>query len=194
MHRVSLRGRDAHPPLWRGGRGSHELRSDGAAHRDYYWVVFTSRRSYGNTLAPGGAIAGGDDPWGYTTAGGAEIPSVRKKLWIAAIDLRGAPGSDRSHPAFYLSGQELLSGNMRGFAALDPCRADGATCESAADCCGGFCRQTGVDDEGAPILMCVPPPEGCSEELETCTVSADCCGAPSGSTCINNHCAQPGVD
>jgi hypothetical protein len=160
----------------------------------YYWVVFTSRRCYGNTLAPGGAIAGGDDPWGYTTAGGGEIPSVRKKLWIAAIDLSGAPGSDRSHPAFYLSGQELLSGNMRGFAALDPCRADGASCESAADCCGGFCRQTGVDEDGAPILMCVPPPAGCSEELETCSVSADCCGAPSGTTCINNRCAQPGVD
>lgn len=159
----------------------------------YYWVVFTSRRCYGNTIAPGGSIAGGEDRWGYTNAGGGEVPSFRKKLWIAAIDLTGAPGSDRSHPAFFLSGQELESGNMRGFAALDPCRADGSSCESAADCCGGFCRDTAPDGE-PPMLTCVPPPGGCSEELETCTTDADCCGAATGTTCINEHCAQPTVD
>lgn len=156
----------------------------------YYWVVFTSRRAYGNTIAPGGTVTGGEDRWGYHTSSGGEIPSVRKKLWIAAIDLSGAPGADRSHPAFYLSGQELLAGNMRGFAALDPCRADGASCESAAECCGGFCRQTGTDEGGAPVLSCVPPPGGCSEELEACTTTADCCGAATGVQCINEHCAQ----
>jgi hypothetical protein len=157
----------------------------------YYWVVFTSRRCYGNTIAPGGTIARGSDRWGYNS-GSAEIPSVRKKLWIAAIDITGAPGTDRSHPAFYLSGQELESGNMRGFAALDPCRADGSSCESAADCCGGFCRETGTSPEGAPILECVPPPGGCSEELEACTTTADCCGATTGTECINLHCARTG--
>lgn len=159
----------------------------------YYWVVFTSRRCYGNTIAPGGTLAGGDDRWGHTNPDGGEVPSMRKKLWIAAIDLSGAPGSDRSHPPFYLSGQELASGNMRGFAALDPCRADGASCESAADCCGGFCRD--VAEEGMPpSYACVPPPGGCSEELETCATDADCCGAATGTTCINFRCAQPSVD
>ncbi len=156
----------------------------------YYWVVFTSRRAYGNTIAPGGTVAGGDDRWGTTDAAGAEHPSVRKKLWVAAIDLSGAPGSDRSHPAFYLSGQELESGNMRGFAALDPCRAGGASCESAADCCGGFCRQTDTAPDGTPVLSCVPPPGGCSHELETCTTAADCCDVTLGATCINSHCAR----
>ena len=156
----------------------------------YYWVVFTSRRAYGNTIAPGGTVAGGEDRWGYTSAAGGEVPSVRKKLWIAAIDLSGELGADRSHPAFYLDGQELLSGNMRGFAALDPCRADGSTCESAADCCGGFCRPVEGED-GTPVLTCVPPPTGCSEELEACEVDADCCGATSGYRCINDRCAQP---
>lgn len=156
----------------------------------YYWVVFTSRRAYGNTIAPGGTVVGGSDRWGTTDSAGAEHPSVRKKLWIAAIDISGTPGSDRSHPAFYLSGQEIDSGNMRGFAALDPCRADGASCESAAECCGGFCRQTDTAADGSPVLSCVPPPGGCSHDLETCTTAADCCDVTRGYQCINNHCAQ----
>lgn len=155
----------------------------------YYWVVFTSRRAYGNTLAPGGSVAGSEDRWGYNNGSG-EIPSVRKKLWVAAIDLSGEPGSDRSHPAFYLEGQELAAGNMRGFVALDPCRAEGEGCDSAAECCGGFCRDVS-DGSGAPVLQCVPRPDGCSEELEACTTDADCCGALDGYQCINEHCSQP---
>jgi hypothetical protein len=157
----------------------------------YYWVVFTSRRAYGNTIAPGGTVAGGSDRWGHRLADGTEVPSVRKKLWIAAIDMSGAPGSDRSHPAFYLSGQELESGNMRGFAALDPCRPDGSACSSAAECCGGFCRETSTMPDGTPVLECVPRPMGCSGDLEACTTTAECCGATMGARCINNHCAQP---
>ncbi len=118
----------------------------------YYWVVFTSRRCYGNTLAPGGTVAGGDDRWGYQASDGGEHPSVRKKLWIAAIDITGGPGTDRSHPPFYLPGQELESGNMRGFAALDPCKPDGDSCASAAECCGGFCRATEPEGGGEPEL------------------------------------------
>ena len=50
----------------------------------YYWVVFTSRRAYGNTVAPGRAATSmqydvpSQDPWG-SNAG----PSPRKKLWVA---------------------------------------------------------------------------------------------------------------
>lgn len=104
--------------------------------------------------------------------------------------MTGAPGVDRSHPPFYLPGQELQAGNMRGFAALDPCKADGEGCESAAECCGGYCRQTG-SDEGAPVFQCVPPPGGCAQEDERCTTTADCCDAPSGYQCINGQCARP---
>jgi hypothetical protein len=150
----------------------------------YYWVVFTSRRAYGNAIAPGGSDS--TDKFLQN--------SSRKKLWVAAIDLTGTPGADRSHPAFYLPGQEIASGNMRGFAAFDPCKPDGDTCESGADCCGGFCRQTGTDGEGNPVLACVPPPAGCSNEDETCTTTADCCGAAQGYVCINGRCAQPGVN
>ena len=68
----------------------------------YYWVVFTTRRNYGNTI--------NGDP--YVGAGGA--PSPRKKLWVAAVDISAAgtvsAASDLTHPAFYLDGQELRGG------------------------------------------------------------------------------------
>ena len=40
---------------------------------------------------------------------------------------RQAPGTDASHPAFYLPAQELLAGNARGFWVLDPCQTDGTS-------------------------------------------------------------------
>ena len=156
----------------------------------YYWVVFTSRRAYGNTIAPGGTVAGGDNKWGGVVNGG-EVPSPRKKIWIAALDLDHAGSGDPSHPAFYLPGQELEAGNMRAFAALEPCKAQGQSCESGAECCDGFCRQTSVNDAVVPVLECVPPPAGCSNEDEACTTAADCCDFSSGFLCINGRCAMP---
>jgi hypothetical protein len=159
----------------------------------YYWVVFTSRRGYGNTIAPGRTATTqpydvpAQDPWG-SNAG----PSPRKKLWVAAIDLNHADASnlDPSHPAFYLSGQELESANMRGFAALAPCMMTGATCETGSDCCGGFCRQTGNDSSGNPILQCVPPLVNmCSNVDEPCKTSSDCCDPTN--LCIGGRCATP---
>lgn len=157
----------------------------------YYWVVFTSRRAYGNMLAPGGTVAEGDNKWGRYE-NGAEYPSPRKKLWVAAIDVSWRGELDPSHPAFYLAGQELEAGNMRAFAALEPCKADGEGCESAAECCNGFCRTTGeTSDAGAPVTKCVPPPTGCSEADEACTTAADCCDVAAGYLCINGRCTQP---
>jgi hypothetical protein len=147
----------------------------------YYWVVFTSRRKYGNIIV--------DDP---------QDAQDRKKLWVAAIDINVANGEnppktmayDASHPAFYLPGQELPAGNMRGFWALDPCKQVGNSCETGDECCSGYCRQsTGPD--GGIIFACVTPPSGCSNEFEKCTTTADCCGASSGQICINSHCATP---
>jgi hypothetical protein len=155
--------------------------------------VFTSRRSYGNTWAPGRAMTTQpfddptQDPWG-SNAG----PSPRKKLWVAAIDLNHADPTnlDPSHAAFYLPGQEDDSANMRAFAALAPCQPDMATCESGSDCCGGFCRQTGNDASGAPILQCVPPPANtCSNIDEPCMTSLDCCDQTN--LCIDGRCAEP---
>ncbi|HEY1956872.1 MAG TPA: hypothetical protein VGH28_14730 [Polyangiaceae bacterium] len=130
----------------------------------YFWVVFTSHRSYGNTLP---SQDNGDQ---------------NGKLWVAALDISAAAGTDGSHPAFFLDGQEHESDNLRGFWVLDPCKADGQTCGSGDECCGGYCR----GDDGGP-LVCVPPPGGCSQVYEKCTTSADCCETTN--QCINGKCA-----
>jgi hypothetical protein len=158
----------------------------------YYWVIFTSRRAYGHTLAPGGSVAGSDDEWGKLV-GKDEVPSVRKKLWIAAIDIDYSGKIDPSHPAFYLPGQELNAGNMRAYTSLEPCHKNGDSCQSGADCCGGFCRWQDTGDASDPVATCVPPPVGCSNVDESCLTNADCCGAQQGETCINKRCASPNV-
>jgi hypothetical protein len=145
----------------------------------YFWVVFTTRREYGNTLNDA-------DPYNLNAQ-----PGARKKLWVAAVDIENAEhpytkAVDLTHPAFYLDGQELASGNMRGFWALDPCKAMGTDCTTGDECCSGFCRQSTAAD-GATSFTCVPP-QGCANEGEKCTVASDCCGAQSGTLCIAGYC------
>ncbi len=158
----------------------------------YYWVVFTTRRNYGNTI--------NGDP--YAGAGGA--PSPRKKLWVSAVNISISAGeamaptmaTDITHPAFYLDGQELTPGNMRAFWALDPCEQNGTSCQAGDQCCSGFCRQTtaadaGASDAGAIVYTCIAPPMGCSQANEKCMTASDCCGAAQNYQCINGFCAQP---
>lgn len=139
----------------------------------YAWVIFTSRRLYGN-------VATINPYWSDPRYHDISQTPTPKKLWVAAIDLNAAPGADPSHPAFYLPAQELLAGNSRGYWALEPCLADGLGCESGDQCCGGFCRGEG---EGAP-LECRSSGGGCSQEFERCEADADCCGG----TCTNRRC------
>ena len=139
----------------------------------YAWIVFTTRRMYGN-LAQG-------DP--YDSSHGA-VP-IPKKLWVAAIDLKWTPGKDPSHPAFYLPGQELAAGNMRGYWVVDACQKDGNSCETGDECCSGYCRP---DESGK--LVCGGKPEGCAMEYEKCTQASDCCPVPGSDVdCINGFCA-----
>ncbi|HEY1585739.1 MAG TPA: hypothetical protein VGH63_08620, partial [Polyangia bacterium] len=147
----------------------------------YAWVVFTSRRMYGNvaTIAPNLS-----DPREYHWLDPTQY--TPKKLWVAAIDLNAPAGSDPSHPAFYLPAQELFAGNSRGFWTVDPCHPDGTGCETGDECCGGYCRPGG--DGGA--LICTNQQPMCSQEFEKCTTTADCCGAAAGITCINGFCSK----
>jgi len=146
----------------------------------YYWVVFTSRRPYGNMIEESGE--GPDAPTD-------QRPSP-KKLWVAAISIGSALGPDPSHPAFYLEGQDLVSGNMRGFWALEPCKQIDQSCESGSECCEGFCRA--VEQDGGTAYVCVPPPTNeCVEEYEKCVTTEDCCDADDGYECINGYCARP---
>jgi hypothetical protein len=139
----------------------------------YYWVVFTSRRIYGNLLD--GA------PWGADGQGG----GPQKKLWVAAIDINAPAGTEPSHPAFYLPGQELGAGNSRGFWVVDPCKSNGNSCETGDECCNGFCRKD--PDGGALVCQDKPPGTKCVQEFEKCTVDGDCCDAKQ--KCIAGKCA-----
>ncbi len=134
----------------------------------YAWIVFTSRRLYGNTATL--------NPWDSNTqgTGGWKTQPMTKKLWVAAIDLNAPPGTDPSHPGFYLPAQELMAGNMRGFWVLDPCEQNGTSCESGDECCSGHCDTGG--DGGAQTCG---NPTTCGGEGDTCSNDADagvpCC-------------------
>jgi hypothetical protein len=144
----------------------------------YAWVVFTSRRLYGN-IATSDPFA--SDPRSYDYL----HQVTTKKLWVAAIDLNAAPGTDPSHPPFYLPAQELQAGNARGFWVLEPCRENGASCELGDQCCGGFCQPA---SPGGP-LVCGNMTPTCSRIGDRCTVASDCCDV--GAQCINSVCSLP---
>jgi hypothetical protein len=149
----------------------------------YAWLVFTSRRLYGNVATI--------DPWSSDPRSVDLLSQVTtKKLWVAPIDLGAPAGSDPSHPAFYLPAQEILAGNSRGFWSLDVCHDDGIDCQTGDECCGGYCR----DDGSGPV--CTSQPPTCSLEYERCTTDSDCCDVDKGIVCINGFCvtAVPPID
>jgi hypothetical protein len=106
-----------------------------------------------------------------------------KKLWMAAIDLNAKPGTDPSHPAFYLPAQELLAGNARGNWVLDPCKGDGQACTSGDECCGGYCEAAGPDGG----LVCARQITSCAQIGDKCGVASDCCDKTA--SCIDSICS-----
>jgi hypothetical protein len=144
----------------------------------YAWVVFTSRRLYGNVATINPFYS--DPRYHDLTA-----TPTPKKLWVAAIDLNAPAGSDPSHPAFYLPAQELLAGNSRGYWVVDPCKSDGNSCETGDECCGGFCRPGAGGN-----LVCTATVPACAQEFEKCTTNTDCCNS-AAIQCINGRCAVP---
>jgi hypothetical protein len=142
----------------------------------FFWAFFTARRTIGNlqTLSV-------EDP-------------KSKKLWVTAISMGAPPGTDPSHPAFVLPGQELGTGNMRAFAALEPCKEDGEQCTAGTDCCRGYCGDI-KSDTGIGICGAQPPNE-CAKEFDKCTQDSDCCPPAPGTralVCIGGFCAQGGI-
>jgi len=164
----------------------------------YQWLVFTSRRRFGNVATM--------NPWWsdprFKPIGG-QFGATPKKIWVAAIDPNAASGSDPSHPAFYLPGQEWLSGNSKAYWVLDACKAANASrttaneCESDLDCCGA--PTTSVCSLQEPIANpvkrhCIPKVSvGCIADnaATACTSHAECCGFSSGSRCANGTCRLP---
>jgi hypothetical protein len=148
----------------------------------YAWVVFTSRRLYGNVATAGEFDSNpqsGFDPRAAITT---------KKLWVSAIALNAPAGKDASFPAFYLPAQELHAGNSRGFWVLNPCEPDGQSCTSGDQCCGGYCEP---GDAGALICLHNPPGSSCSKTQEHCNASSDCCDPTE--QCIDGFCAMAPV-
>ena len=121
----------------------------------YFWIFFDSLRHYGNQ-------------------------GLQRQLWGAAIDFSpsGTYTTDASHPAFYVTGQEIGTGNHRAFTALDPCKADGSDCTSGVDCCTGLCTNG----------KCGGPPR-CSNVDEACGPGHSCCD--STVSCIAGYCTIP---
>jgi hypothetical protein len=126
----------------------------------YFWVAFFSRRPYGNTF---------DGP--------------NRQLWLSAVDSAPQAGKDPSHPAFYVTGQDMDSTNERPQFTVNPCKPLGQTCENGYDCCDGYCR-AGTDGK----LVCQQKGNDCANDGDKCTVDGDCCN---GSRCIGGFCAVP---
>ncbi|NUP12806.1 MAG: hypothetical protein HOW73_42755 [Polyangiaceae bacterium] len=131
----------------------------------YFWLVFESERTYGNTLTD------------------ANPATRRKQLWVTAVDANPQDGIDPSHPSFWLPGQELGNQNMRGAWSLDPCKPLGADCQAGFECCDGFC----VYDQDQMKYVCGES-EGCSPDGSACEDASDCCDA--GAVCINGFCSD----
>jgi hypothetical protein len=136
----------------------------------YFWVFWTAVRDYGHKVA-------GRDPNALPNA---VLDAEKKRIWAAAIKPRIQPGgevvaepgplTDPSYPGFYLLGQSE-SGNVRAFAALNPCLPEGSECQSGLDCCCGFCTVV----EGEAVGECCREIPMCSKTNEKCETDADCC-------------------
>jgi hypothetical protein len=136
----------------------------------YFWVMFTSLRTYGNRLTVTDDL---DAPHCESTS----FSDCRhQQVWVAAVDVNG--NVDPSHPAFWLPGQDTNAQNFDAQWSLDACKANGATCEAGFECCGGTCRSdNGVKTCGMRSM--------CGQNGDTCMVDTDCCN---GVKCIGGVC------
>jgi hypothetical protein len=153
----------------------------------YYWLFWSSMRDWGfrDTNPSPGQVASN------FFGGTAVLTATRKRIWVSAIRPPKAQEGfiedvvDFSSKPFYLEGQSN-SGNIRAFAALNPCRPEGQECRSGIDCCTGFCD---IKD-GESVGSCVPP-RTCANRGERCDDKIPCCEAAegkSGLTCIGGYC------
>jgi hypothetical protein len=157
----------------------------------YAWMVFTSRRVFGN-------VATINPWWSDPRYQNLTVEPTPKKLWVAAVNVNAAPGTDPSFSAFYLPGQELLAGNSRGYYVLNACEAPNlaaSTCTSDLDCCGAPTTARCVVDTGTPTnppsehCVSVPSSTSCAADGTSCSLLG-CCGALTGSQCVGAVC-QP---
>lgn len=136
-----------------------------------HWVVFGSRRMYGSVATA--------NPWDAEPGETCNSQSPQpKKLWVAAVDKTWTPGTDPSHAAFYLPGQELAAGNSEAYWVNSACSALAGSCETTADCCQSpqatSCR-IDLPVSGTVTRSCQLA-SACVPTGASCTVDGDCCG------------------
>ncbi len=124
----------------------------------YFWLVYISRRDYGNRL----------------------VGADRQQIWITAID-DPADAEDPSNPPFYMRGQQDCGKSENAYFALEPCKELGAKCESGADCCNGTC----LTDPDTGEYACGEPQE-CALEGNACKTADDCCNP--AAQCVDGFC------
>ena len=153
----------------------------------YFWMFWTAVRDYGHLVR-------GRDPNAIPNS---VIDAEKKRIWVSAIKPKfvgteenpvNVPLTDPSMPGFYADGQSL-SGNVRAFAALNPCLDNGAVCTSGIDCCCGYCLVDEAAGTGTGTCNCEPPV--CSKTNEKCETNDDCC-PPEGNMpkniCLGGFC------
>ena len=158
----------------------------GGINPEYYWVVFTSRRQYGNVATV--------DPWWSDPRHHDLSKTVNpKKLWVAAISANPGTGTDPSFPAFLLPGQEWVSGNSKAYWVQNTCKAGSPTksaatlCDTNQDCCSGAVCQLDVPVSSPAKRYCVPA-GSCMPLNGTCSQNSECCG---GLLCSGGKCQNP---
>lgn len=124
----------------------------GADAGDVWWLLFYSRRDYGNDRAG--------------TRG-----TRRRQIWVAAVST-DAGASDPSYVPWWLPGQDVAQENASAFWAPRPCRPNAAACSGDDQCCSGSC----TDELSPGQRVCRPPPAtGCRRHGESCAADGDCC-------------------
>jgi hypothetical protein len=130
----------------------------------YSWVVYISRRNYGNQL----------------------VNANRQQLWMAAID-DPPSANDPSHPPFFIRGQELCDKSENAYYALDPCLEEGEPCEAGIECCEGNCIPDISMQSPTGFICGDPDPNQCVQNGNACQVDSDCCDYPEV-ICIDGFC------
>jgi hypothetical protein len=133
----------------------------------YNWVVFMSRRNYGNQL----------------------VNADRQQLWMFAVTDPPELGTiDPSHPPFYLRGQQFCGKSENAYYALEPCKDLGEDGKSGIECCNGHC----VYDVELERYVCgePPDPDECVQTGNACEQDEDCCDFPEV-TCYQGFCSRP---
>ncbi len=130
----------------------------------YTWIVFISKRNYGNKL----------------------MNQNRQQLWMTAIEDPPQKNIDPSNPPFYIRGQFNCDKSENAYYALDPCKKDGSDCEHGIECCNKSC----IYDEKLMKHVCKPPDgSGCIPTGSgTCKLDSDCCDFGNDVFCLNGFC------